>query len=73
MTKTVYIPVTIKSEGTISDSQAIDIANSIVAMVDDGFFSVDNVYDAATEADVELESYNVREAVTGSYFVPTAE
>ena len=73
MTKTVYIPVTIKSEGTISDSQAIDIANSIAAMVQDGFFSVDNVYDAATEANVELDSYKVKEAVTGSFFVPSAE
>lgn len=73
MTTTVYIPVTINAHGTISDSQAIDIANSIVSMVKGGFFDSDNVYDTAFEQNVELESFKLREAVTGSYFVPRAE
>lgn len=73
MTKTVYIPVTINAQGTITDSQAIDIANSIVDMVKGGFFDRDNVYDTAFEQNVELESFKVREAVTGSYFVQNGD
>ena len=74
MTKTVYIPVTIKAKDDITDDQAINIGNSIAAMLQDGFFSVDNVYDAAEETDVELDTFKVSdEAVTGSYFVPRAE
>lgn len=73
MTKTVYIPVTLNAQGAISDSQAVDIANSIVAMIQDGFFSSDNVYDAAFEQNIELDSFKAREAVTGSYFVPNGD
>lgn len=73
MTKTVYIPVTIKAKDDISDDQAIDVANSIVAMVQDGFFNEDNVFDAATEAHVELDYFQTKEAVPASSFVPRAE
>ena len=74
MIKTVYLPVTLKSQGDITDEQAINIGNSIAAMLQDGFFSVDNVYDAAEETDVELDTFKVSdETVTGSSFVPRAE
>lgn len=51
MKRTVYIPVEIEGNDDcpITDSEAITIANSIVEQCRDGFFSEDNVYDAASE------------------------
>ena len=63
-TKTVYIPVTITSEGELTDSQAEDIGNEIVAMLRDGFYCNDNVWDAATEADVMMTGFKIDTAMT---------
>lgn len=51
MKRTVYIPVEIEcnDETPITEGEAITIANSIVEQCRDGFFNVDNVYDAASE------------------------
>lgn len=73
MTKTVYIPVKLKSKEDITEDQAIDLANSIVSMVQEGFFSEDNVFDEATEQEIDLECFSICEAVPASSFVPRAE
>lgn len=69
MTKTVYIPVKLKSKSDITEDQAIDLANSIVSMIQEGFFSEDNVFDEATEQDIDLEGFSICEAVPASSFV----
>lgn len=73
MIKTVYIPVKLKSKSDITEDQAIDLANSIVSMVQEGFYSDDNVFDEATEQDIDLEGFSICEAVPASSFVTRAE
>lgn len=73
MTKTVYIPVTLEAKEEITNDQAIELANSIVSMVQEGFFSEDNVFDEATEQNIDLEGFSICEAVPASSFVPSAE
>lgn len=73
MFKTVYIPVKLKTKEDITEDQAIDLGNSIVSMVQEGFFSEDNVFDEATEQNIDLEGFSICEAVPASSFVPRAE
>ena len=69
MIKTVYIPVKLKFDGDITEDQAIGLGNSIVAMVQEGFFSEDNVFDEARAENIELEGFCICEAVSASSFV----
>lgn len=73
MIRTVYIPVKLKTKEDITEDQAIDLGNSIVSMVQEGFFSEDNVFDEATEQNIDLEGFSICEAVPPSSFVPRAE
>lgn len=72
MTRTVYIPVKFKTNEDITEDQAIDLANSIVSMVQEGYFSDDNVFDEATEQKINLNAFSICEAVSSSSFVPRA-
>lgn len=73
MTKTVYIPVKLKSKSDITEDQAIELANSIVSMIQEGYLNDDNVFDEATEQHIDLEGFSICEAVPASSFVPRAE
>lgn len=73
MTKTVYIPVKFKTNEDLTEDQSIDLANSIVSMVQEGYFSEDNVFDEATEQNIDLDAFSICEAVPPSSFVPRAE
>lgn len=73
MTKTVYIPVKFKTNEELTEDQALDLANSIVSMVQEGYFSEDNVFDEATEQKIDLNAFSICEAVPASSFVPRAE
>ena len=72
--QTVYIPVEIETATEIDSEQAVEIANSIVSQIDDGFFNRDNVFDAASEVtgDWSLVNFDVKYPVAPNEFCPIA-
>ena len=58
-TKTVYLPITIETKSEISDEQAKNLVNQMKYMLDDDFYSRDNMFDNATEFDIPLRDISI--------------
>ncbi len=69
MKRTIYIPVELEcsDEHPMTEDEAVEIANSIVNQVRDGFYNDDNVWDTASETLGEQGmidfGYSIRNAV----------
>lgn len=63
---TVNIPMmlAIDTDKEVTAADVKNITESVAAMLRDGFFSVDNVYDASYEDDVKLEDFTFGEGET---------
>ena len=70
--KTVYIPVTFDTEEEITDEQAMNLADTITAMLDDDFYNGDNVFDNATEFGIDMNKLKFGDSLTYSELAPRA-
>ena len=63
---TVNIPMmlAIDTDKEVTAADVKNITESVAAMLRDGFFSVDNVYDASYQDDVKLEDFTFGEGET---------
>lgn len=58
-TKTVYLPINLKTESEISDEQAKKLVDTMKDMMDDDFYNQDNMYDNATEFGISLSDITI--------------